>query len=229
MSPKPHRRPRPAVLAEARSVRRLPQPQDERQVDHRVEEDAVGRSEDQQDAAAHRRPQQQAEVAPRRVQPDGALQLRRADDLMEQELRCRSPQDAGEAVHDEDRLGLPHLQRVGDEEEAPGERGQHEEQHAELNDAARIEAIGERARVDREQQERQPVRQDGEAAQRRRLKLLEHDPIADHVLDAVSHHRQRRGEKEGAKTRVAQRGEGLVRDRVARIVGLNGQIQPFRQ
>ena len=62
--------------------------------------------------------------------------------------------------------------------------------HADLDDAARIEPVGERAGRDREQQERQPVRHHREARQRRRMEFLKHHPVADDVLDIVGHHRQ---------------------------------------
>jgi hypothetical protein len=48
------------------------------------------------------------------------------------------------------------------------------------------------------------------------VEFLEDDPVADDVLDAVGHHRQRRGEEVGAIAGVAQRGES--RD-AARSVG----------
>jgi hypothetical protein len=69
-------------------------------------------------------------------------------------------------MDDEQHHRVPHLERVGDEEVAPAGRRDDEAQHAELDDAPRVEAVGERARVDREQQERQPVRHHGEPAER---------------------------------------------------------------
>jgi len=62
---------------------------------------------------------------------------------------------------------VPHLDRVGDEEEAPAGGGRDEQQHAALDDAPWIDAVCEPADRDREQEERQPVRQHGKAAQRR--------------------------------------------------------------
>ena len=47
-------------------------------------------------------------------------------------------------MDDQDHHRLPHLQRVGDEEIAPAQRGEDEERHAALDDAARIEAVGQR-------------------------------------------------------------------------------------
>ena len=47
-------------------------------------------------------------------------------------------------------------------------------------------------------------------AERRRLELLEHHPVADDVLDAVGHHRAAAKEV-AAEDRVAQRRERLRR------------------
>src|SRR2546428_10745541 len=49
-------------------------------------------------------------------------------------------------------------------------------------------AVGERSGVDGEEQERHPVADDGEAAQRRRVKGPEDDPVADDVLDVLRDH-----------------------------------------
>src|SRR5690606_23880560 len=68
--------------------------------------------------------------------------------------------------------------------------------------------IGHRAGIHGERQERHPVRDDGEAAQRRRLELLEDDPVADDVLDAVGHHRAGEAQEESPIAAVTQRHEG---------------------
>src|SRR5262249_8960429 len=54
-----------------------------------------------------------------------------------------------------------------------------------LDELAAVEAIGERAGVDRKQEERHPVADDREAGERRRGEGLEDDPVADDVLDVV--------------------------------------------
>jgi hypothetical protein len=77
--------------------------------------------------------------------------------IVEQHLHRREPQHAGAAVHYQQHHRLPHLQSVGDEEITPAERHQDEQQHAALDDAARIETVGERAGGDREQEKWQPV------------------------------------------------------------------------
>ena len=74
-----------------------------------------------------------------------------------------------------------------------------------------VEAVGERARPDREQQERQPVRDHRIAAERRRVEFLVDHPVADDVLDGVRHHRQHGAAEIGAIAGLAQRGEGAVR------------------
>ena len=86
--------------------------------------------------------------------------------------------------------------------------------HARLDEAPRVEAVVERADRHREQQERQPVRDHREAAERRRMELLEHDPVADHVLDVVGHHgeheRHQKRAKSGSRSASKGRGAGLV-------------------
>ncbi|MET4603496.1 hypothetical protein ABIB90_002974 [Bradyrhizobium sp. JR4.1] len=100
------------------------------------------------------------------------------------------PQDSSAMPDHQQQHGVPHLDRIGDEEETPSARGNNEQQHAALNDAARIDPVGEPANRDREQQERQPVRQHRKARQRRRMEFLEHHPITDHMLNIIGHHRQ---------------------------------------
>ena len=73
-----------------------------------------------------------------------------------------------------------------------------------------IEAVGERARPDRKQQERQPVRDHRIAGQRRRVEFLVDHPVADDVLDRVRHHRQHGAAEIGAVAGLAQRDEGAM-------------------
>jgi hypothetical protein len=87
-------------------------------------------------------------------------------DVIEQQLVRRLPQHAGAAVDDEKQHGVPHLKRVGDEENAPSRRRHDEEQHPALDNAARVEPVGERAYGDGKKQEWKPVRQHREAGQR---------------------------------------------------------------
>jgi len=63
------RRPVPAKVA---TVRRRNEPEDERQVENRVEEDAARRSEPEHDEAPDRRPDEDPEVARGRSEPHGA-------------------------------------------------------------------------------------------------------------------------------------------------------------
>ena len=150
--------------AKARTIGRVHQPQHERQIEHGVEQNAVRRPEREQNDAADRRADQHADIARGGVEPHRAHQIGGADDVVEQQLVRRLPQHAGAAVDHQQHHGVPHLQRAGDEEVAPAERRGDEQAHAALDEAARIEAIGERAAGNREQQKRQPMRHHGEAA-----------------------------------------------------------------
>src|SRR5262245_44192780 len=80
---------------------------------------------------------------------------------------------------------MPHAQGARQEQERPRERGEREEPLRDLDELSAIEAVGQPARVHREQQERHPVADDGESRQHRRMKRLEDDPVADDVLDVV--------------------------------------------
>ena len=195
--------------AERRPVGRLPQPQRQRQVDQDVQQDAPGGTEHQHQTAADGRAEQNAERAPRRDHPDRALELGGADDIVDQELRGRCPDHAREAVQDQQHRRVPNLEGIGQEQDAPAGRHDHEQDHAELDDPARIEPVGERAGIDREQQERHPVGEHREAGERGRFELLEDDPVADHVLDIVRHHGEHRVTQIGAPAGMAERREGL--------------------
>ena len=210
MSPKPRtaRRGAGRTAAEARAVGRIDQPQHQRQIEHGVEHDAGRRPERQQDGGADRRAGQHGEIARHGVEPHRALQIRRADDIVEQHLVRRLPQHPGAAVNHQDHHGLPHLQGAGDEEIAPAQRCGDEQRHADLDDPARVEAIGERAGGHREQQERQPVRHDGESRQGRRVEFLIQHPVADDVLDIVRHHGEHESDELGAEARVPHRRKG---------------------
>ena len=142
------------------------QPEQHRQVEQRVENDAVGRAQRQHDDAAHGRTDQDAQIARHRVHPHRARQIGRADDVVEQQLVRRLPQHAGAAVDDQKQHRVPHLQRVGDEEDAPSRRRHDEQQHPALDDAARVEPVRQPADGDGKQQKGKPVRQHREAGQR---------------------------------------------------------------
>jgi hypothetical protein len=105
---------------------------------------------------------------------------------------------------------MPDLQRVGREQDSPAERAQHEQHHPGLDDALGIVAVVERARPDGEQQERQPVRDYREAAERRRFELLVDDPVADYVLDGVRHHGEHRAAEIRSVTWLPERSESAV-------------------
>src|SRR5256885_3504505 len=64
------------------------------------------------------------------------------------------------------------------------------------------------------------MRQHRVAAQGRRLELVEHHPIADHMLDAVGHHRHGRVDEVGTEARVTQRGKRTTRGGSLALFGL---------
>jgi hypothetical protein len=179
----------------------------ERQVQACVDEDADLGSEPEQQSTADAGPGEQSELAPGRIQPHRALQMLAPDDVVEEHLRGGAPEHARQAVDHEQRRGMPDLQLPGHEQHAPGDRHAREQRHAELDHAPRIEAVGHRAGRHRQEQERQPVRDHREAAQRGRIEAFVDHPVADHVLDVVGHHRQRREQEVRPIAAVAQGGE----------------------
>ena len=73
-----------------------------------------------------------------------------------------------------------------------------------LDEPAAVVAVGQRAGVDREEQERHPVADHREPGERGRVELLEHHPVADDVLDVVGHHRQQAEQRSNAGSRGAR-------------------------
>src|SRR5207247_10809979 len=88
--------------------------------------------------------------------------------------------------------------------------GEEEETLPDLDEAAAVVAVGERAEGDAEEEERRPVADDREARERGRVEALEDEPVGDDVLDVVGHHRHEAGREVRAKVRVPQRRERLA-------------------
>ena len=204
---------RRSANSEPRTVRRVHQPQDERQVEQGVKQDAMRRPKREHHGAAHRRPDQHAQVARRSIEPYRAHQIRWTDDLIEEELIRRLPQHAGAAMNDQQHHRMPHLQGSGDKKITPAQRCDDEQEHSALNDATRIEAIGKRADGHGKHQKRQPMRHHRETRQGWRMEFLKHHPVADDVLDVVRHHRQDVGEELGTESRMTHGREGSLRGR----------------
>ena len=91
------------------------------------------------------------------------MKLSAADDIVDQHLARRRPQHARKSVDDQQDDGVPFLKAVGRKQDAPAKRDQHEQAHPDLNDPARIEAVGQCAGPDRADQEGHPVGDDRKA------------------------------------------------------------------
>ena len=198
-------------LGERRPERRLPQPPGQRHIDQHVDQhpERTGRRR----AASRRRPP--ARRAARACAPSPSAAPRCAD--------CRGRRCRGsEAARPAPRTRRPcrgcvssttacQTSSVSVTNSTP-QPSEHSMNSTMPNWMMRrgIEAVVERARPDREQQERQPVRDHRKAAERRRLELLVDDPVADDVLDGVRHHRQHGAAEIGAVAGLAQRSEGAV-------------------
>ena len=215
-----HGTPRPrATSPEAAPVRRASEPEQQRRVEGCVDEDPARGPERQHEHAAHARPHQHAEVARGRVEANRALERGRADDVVEQNLAGGAPEDTGAAVEHQQHHRVPDAQAVGQEQISPRQRHAREQHAADLDEAPRVEAIVERADGHREEQERQPVRHHREPAERWRMELLEHEPVADDVLDVVRHHREHECHEVGGISGDAERAERTVRARGGAGIG----------
>ena len=181
---------RRAVLTKMAPIRGRHQPQEQRKVENRVDEDAVRGADRDHDEAADARTDEDSEVTRRRGKTNRARQCRKADDVVKEHLARRDPQDPRAPVNDEEHHRVPHLECVGDKEVAPPCRGHDEEQGSGLDEAPRVEAVVQRTDGDREGQKRQPVGDHGKAAQRGGVEFLKHHPVAHDVLDVVGHHRE---------------------------------------
>ena len=182
-------RPPPRVVFSVTRVRDAHEEDAERQVDQDVRQQPPRGPEQQHEAAADRRAQQDRELAAARVEPDRARQIFARHHVVDDELRRGGAHDAGGAVNQQNDDGMPHLERAGEEEHPPCDRREHEKPLRDLDQFAAVVAIGERAGVQRKQQERHPVTDHGKPGQRRRVERLEHHPVADDVLDVVGRHR----------------------------------------
>lgn len=92
----------------------------QRQIEQDVAEDALDRSEAEQQGRPHDRAEEDAQAARGRIQPHGARQLGRADEVLEHQLLGRCPQRARGAVQDQQHARVPDPQRAGREQDAPG-------------------------------------------------------------------------------------------------------------
>ena len=120
------------------------------------------------------------------------MQLASADNIVDQDLSRRRPQNTRQSMNDQQDDRMPFLQAVGRKQDAPAQGYQHEQTHSDLDDTSRVIAVGQRAGPDRADQKRDPMGDDREARQRWRLEFLENDPVDDHVFNTVGHHCQRR-------------------------------------
>ena len=125
-------------------------------------------------------------------------------------MRGHIPENTRQAMDHQQQHGRPDLQGVGDEHVSPSGRTQHEKHHANLDQPPGVVAIGERTGRQREDQERDPMRDDCKAAQHRRIEFLEHDPVTHHMLDVIGHHGQQKAHHHALVLRQAQGFEGRV-------------------
>ena len=156
-------------------------------------------------------PDDESEIAARGAHAYGARQLVRLRDPIDEYLRRRNPDHAGESVHDQEQFGLPQTHAVAEEHEAPADRHAHEQQHADLNQTTGVESVGQRPRVAGEEQKGNPMRDDGESAERGGVKFLIYHPITDDMLDVVGHHCRGRADEVNPEVRIREGRERAVR------------------
>src|SRR6266508_2647784 len=110
-------------------------------------------------------------------------------------------------MNEQDNRRVPDPQRPREKQHGPGQRREREQPLRDLDELAAIEAIGQGARVDREEQEGHPVADDGEPRERRRVERLEDHPVADHVLDVVGGRAQQYQDEVATVVTVVKRPE----------------------
>ena len=139
----------------------------QRQIEDDVDEDAPRGTDPEQQSGTDDGTEEDAEAAERRIEPDSARQLLPIDEVMEHHLLGRTPQTSGKAMDDEQHAGLPQLQRVREEEDPPTQGHDHEHDLSDLDEAAAVEAFGQRPGIDGQEQEGQPVADELESDERR--------------------------------------------------------------
>ena len=155
------------LLAITMAVRCFDQPHHIGHINRGIYNDAPGRADQQQEPAADRRAHQHTERACRRRQPDTALQLFAANDVVDHHIGGRSPEHTGNTMNDQQHNRMPHFKRVRIKQKSPGQRYQDKQNQTQLNDSPGIELIGQCAGMDREQQERHPMGNHGKTGKHR--------------------------------------------------------------
>ena len=126
------------------SIRRTDQPHEQRRVDQRIDENPISRSQTKQQCPTERGTDHESEVSTGRIETHRTRQLLHGDHLVNQHLRGGEPDHTRETVNDEQQHRHRERQRIGPEHDAPTDRHAHEQQHADLNEAADVETIGQR-------------------------------------------------------------------------------------
>ena len=186
-------------------IRHGQQPNSERQINQGIDQQARRWTEQKHHAAADSRTEENPELAARRIEPHRALKMFRPDDVMDQQLAPGSPEHSGHAVNHEQYAGMPDFDGIRIKQVGPRRRHTHVHDLRHLDDLAAVEAVRQRAEIDGEQQKRRPVRQHSESGKGRRLKFLIEQPVADHMLDIVRHHRQHGADEVQTKILVMER------------------------
>ena len=160
---------------------------------------------------AEERTHEETEVTARGIEAHGARQLSGLHDLVNQHLRSRNPDHAGEPMNDEQQHRRPEGDRIGRKHDSPADGYADEQQHPHLDKPADIKAVGESTGEAGQKEVWHPVRDDRESGQRGRVKLVEHHLIGDDVLYVVGHHRGGAAQHIDAKIAIGESRERLMR------------------
>ena len=208
-----------------RTVGRLDQPYEHRDIDERIDEYSVHWAHYQQQQATNCGAHQKRQVTPGRIEAHRARHQFRPDNAVNQHLRSGHPNDAGQAVNHQQHHCLPLLCRVGREHHTPSNGYAHKQQHSNLNQATDIEPISQRTRVGGKKEIWGPMRDDREGPERGGVKFLKNHPVRNHVLDVVGHHRRAAREKVDPKISICEGGKcGAPRCSLWRSVDLRFQF-----
>ena len=89
------------LLAVAGAIRRVDQPQRERQIDEAVDDEPIARPQDEKDRPAYGRSGEQSQITRCRHKPHCTGQVAGSDDIVDQHLRGRIPKQGSNAMHSE--------------------------------------------------------------------------------------------------------------------------------
>src|SRR5207249_7600525 len=161
---------------------------EERNECERIDEKAPAGPEPDDDEARDRRADHLRELTRGRVEAHRGEKLRRTDHRVDERLLGGAADRPREPVEQQQAEEPPRSHDASDGHDRDGDRRRHQEKLRDYLDFAVVIAVGEYAAVQREERERDPVREHHHPEPKRsgRSGELVHEHVANHVLHAVA-------------------------------------------